>query len=86
MTNIIIPSSPEDRKKIQECMVEISNSMSRSEGEKCFIKEAIAALEDEVGIPKKILRKMATAYHKQNITEMVTDIEDVEALLEATKL
>jgi len=83
--NIIIPTSPNDKKKIKDCMQEISNSMARTEGERCFIKEAIEALEDEVNIPKKILRKMATAFHKQNITEMVTDIEDIEALLEATK-
>jgi len=85
MSNVIIPTSPEDRRKIRGCMEEISNSYLRVDAEKSLVKEALADLEDEVGIPKKVLRKMAKVYHKQNLTELVTEIEDIEALLEATK-
>ena len=55
------------------------------ESERAFVKEAIEALEDDVEIPKKILRKMSKAFHKQNISEIVTEVEDIEALMEATK-
>ena len=83
MTNIIIPSSDEDRKKIRGCMEEISNSYTRVEAERDFVKDAINALADEVDIPKNILRKMARIYHKQNMADVVSEVEDIEALMES---
>ena len=82
MTNIIIPSSDADRKRIKDCMDEISNSYLRQEAEKTFIKEALASLEEDVGIPKKYLAKMARIYHKQNLQEIVSEIEEIEALID----
>lgn len=84
-TNIIIPTSEEDRKKIREAMKEISNSYLRVESEKDFVKEALVALEEAVGIPKKYLKKMSNIYHKQNMSELVSELEDLEALFESTK-
>jgi hypothetical protein len=46
------------------------------------VKEAIAALADEVDIPKKYLGKMARIYHNQNMSELVSELEDIEALIE----
>ena len=82
MSNIILPSSDEDKKRIKDCMDEVSNSYTRMEAERDFIKEAVIALEDDVGIPKKYLSKMARIYHKNNVNEVVAEIEDIEALLE----
>ncbi|MBA10750.1 MAG: hypothetical protein CMC73_06065 [Flavobacteriaceae bacterium] len=82
MSGIIIPSNPQDQKKIRECMEEISNSYTRTEGERSFVKEAIENLAEEVDIPKKILRKMSRIYHKQNMSEVAGEIEDIEALME----
>jgi hypothetical protein len=64
-------------------MQEVSNSFTRMEGERSFIKEAINDLSDEVDIPKKILNKMSRVFHKQNMAEVLGEIEDVEALLES---
>lgn len=83
MTNIIIPSSEEDRKRIRGAMEEISNSYTRVEAERDFIKDAINSLADEVDIPKNILRKMARIYHKQNMADVVSEVEDIEALMES---
>jgi len=85
MTGIIIPSSDHDKKRIKECMEEISNSYLRQEAEREFVKEALISLEDDVGIPKKYLGKMARIYHKQNMSELVSEIEEIEALLESVK-
>jgi len=82
MSSIIIPSSEADRKRIKEAMEEISNSYLRQETEREFVKEANISLEDDVGIPKKYLGKMARIYHKQNMSEIVSEIEEIEALLE----
>jgi hypothetical protein len=80
--SIIIPSSDADKQRMKGAMDEISQSYSRIEAERDFIKEAIIALEDDVGIPKKYLSKMARIYHKNNVNEVVAEIEDIEALLE----
>ena len=45
----------------------------------------LLCLEDDVGIPKKYLAKMAKIYHKQNMSELVSEIEEIEALLESVK-
>ena len=80
--SIIIPSSDADKQRIKGAMDEISNAYTRIEAERDFIKEAIISLEDDVGIPKKYLSKMARIYHKNNMNEVVAEIEDIEALLE----
>ena len=85
MTGIIIPSSPADKQRIKACMEEISNSYLRQEAEREFVKEALISLEEDVGIPKKYLGKMARIYHKQNMSELMSEIEEIEALLESVK-
>jgi hypothetical protein len=85
MTGIILPSSDADKKRIKDCMDEISNSYLRQEAEREFVKEALISLEDDVGIPKKYLGKMARIYHKQNMSELLSEIEEIEALLESVK-
>lgn len=86
MTSIVIPSTPADRKRLKDAMQEISNSYLRQEAEREFVKEAIISLEEDIGIPKKYLGKMARIYHKQNVSEIVSEIEEIEALLEVMEI
>tara|TARA_R110000868_G_scaffold276552_3_gene536234 strand:+ start:577 stop:831 length:255 start_codon:yes stop_codon:yes gene_type:complete len=81
--SIIIPSSPADIKQIKDCMTEVSNALTRMDAERDFIKQAISDLSEDVDIDKKCLRKMATVYHKQNLSEVTGEIEDLQALYEA---
>ena len=83
MSNIIIPSSPADRKAIKDAMVELSNAYTRIEAEREFIRDALADLQDKVDIDKKYLRKMSRIFHKQNIVEFTTEAEDLETLYDA---
>jgi hypothetical protein len=83
MNNLIIPSSPADRLKIRSAMKEISNTYARIEGERSYIKEAIDKLSEDFELPKKYLRKVASAYHKQNIAETTEVADDVETLYDA---
>ena len=83
MNNLIIPSSPADRLKIRNSMAEVSNAYARIEGERAYIKEAIDLLAEDFELPKKYLRKVATAYHKQNIAETSEVADDVETLYDA---
>lgn len=85
MSGIIIPSSPADRQAIKGAMSEISNAYTRMESERVFVNEALKDLEDKVGIKAKYLRKMSKIYHKQNLVELTSEMEDLEGLYEAIK-
>lgn len=69
-------SNPEDKKKFQNAIQEISNSMTRTEAERDLINEVVKDLAEDFQINKKIIRKIARAYHKQNLAEEQTDHEE----------
>ena len=56
-----------DSAKIRNAIEEISNSMVRTDAERDLVKEIINKINDEEGMDKRVLRKMARAYHKQNL-------------------
>lgn len=80
--DITIPTNDAAIKRIRDCMNEISASLTRIEGEKIFIKEAIEALSKDVDLPKAYLRRMSKLYHSQNISEVAADQEAVVKLYE----
>lgn len=82
MSNVIIPSSIEDRKKIRGALEEISNSLTRIEAERDLIKEILQDVEDKFELPKKYTRKVAKIFHKQNFAEVKTEQEDLETIYE----
>lgn len=73
-------SNPAQRKQIQDALQEISNSMTRIDAERDFIKEAINNVAEEHELSKKIIRKMARVYHKQNFREEQSTHEEFEIL------
>jgi hypothetical protein len=75
-----IPSSPNDRKEIFDCMKEISASMARTEGEREFIREAIKDICEKHLLSKKTFRRMAKVYHKQNFSLELEEHEEFETM------
>jgi uncharacterized FlgJ-related protein len=75
-----IPADENQKNKIMSVIREVSGSKSRIEAERDYIKEALGELSKEHQIPKKILNKFATAYHKSNFSEVVGGNEEFEAL------
>jgi len=74
----MIPTSSADRKAIYDCMREISNSLTRIEAERDFIKEAINKISDEQGLSKSLFRRMVRSYHKQNFNKEIEENNDFE--------
>ena len=72
-----------DRKKIKGLLEEMSNSMTRQEGEREFQREAIKAAAENSGIDKKLLRKLSRIYHKQSFTEEQQTNEELTQLYES---
>ena len=75
-------SSPEDKKKVANAIKEISDSMTRMDAEKDLIKDIIQVTYENYGIDKKHLRKLAAIYHKQNMSEVRNEYDEVESLYE----
>lgn len=73
-------SNNEDRKKVANAIQEISNSMTRIDAEKDLIKDIIDQTSEKFELDKKHLRKLATIYHKQNLTEVKNEYDEVETL------
>jgi len=81
-TGIILPSNPADRKKILDAMSEISNSYTRIEGEKEYIKEALDTISKTYNLPKRVLSKLSKVMHKGNFEEEAGNFEDFSDLYE----
>lgn len=73
-------SSQADRDKIKKMLGEISNSMTRIEGERDLIKETIKEMSQEFNLPKRTLNRMAKVYHKQNFLREREEHEEFEDL------
>lgn len=82
MSNVVIPSDDETKKRIRGALEEISNSMTRMGAERDLIKNILQDVEDDTQVPKKYLRKMANIFHKQNLNEVKAENDDVETLYE----
>jgi uncharacterized protein YukE len=63
-------------------MKEISNSMTRIDGERDLIKNAINDICEEQNLSKKTFRRMAKVYHKQNFKQEIQEQEEFEKLYE----
>jgi len=83
MSNVTIPSAPEDKKKILNALQEFSNSMTRIEAERDLLKQILIGLQEDFDLPKKYMRKVANVYHKQNLNEFKLENEEVEDLYES---
>jgi uncharacterized protein YukE len=75
-------NNPEDRKKINGALQEISNSMTRIEAEKDLIKNIVNDLSEEFQLPKKTVNKLARVFHKQNFDQESQDFDELETLYE----
>ena len=80
MSNVIVPSSPADQKEIYQAIKEISNSKLRIESENDYIKDTVNDIVEKHDLPKKLVNKIANAYHKQQASEVMAEAEDFEIL------
>lgn len=76
------PSSPSDRKKIQDAISEYAKSLQRGDDEKSLQKDIGARMKEELEVPPKLLRKLAVTLHKHNFGDAKAEYEDFEAAYE----
>jgi len=75
-------STIEDKKKLANAIKEISDSMTRMDAEKDLIKDIIQVSYENFEIDKKHIRKLAMIYHRQNMSEVKYEYDEVETLYE----
>jgi len=75
-----LPSDPKSRKAIKDCLLEISNSLTRIEGERDYIKEAINNICEDYELNKRTFRKLAKTFHKQNFSKGVSEHKEYEEM------
>jgi len=74
--------NPVERKKFNDALQEISNSMTRIEAEKDLIKNIVDELVKSSEIPKKTINKLARIFYKQNFSQEAQAFEELETLYE----
>lgn len=72
-----------DRKKVQDALREMSDSMTRVSAEKDLQKDIAQRMLDEVGVPKKDFNKLARIYHASNLMEEAARNEEFMEFAEA---
>lgn len=78
-SSYVLPSNPEDRKKIKALLQEISAQLQMIDDRKEAIKGVIDALHADFKIPKKISSKLARTLYKHDY-DKVKEESDLIAL------
>lgn len=78
----VMPTTPEDLKKINSAIKQASDSLIRIESEKDHIKDVRDKLKEELNLPAKLFNKMLKVYHKQTFGEEITQAEEFEIMYE----
>ena len=74
--------SEPDRDKLFKVIKECSDSMTRQDAEKDFVRESIAETSKNMQLPKRLVARLVKVYHKQNFDEKVAVHEQFETLYE----
>lgn len=81
MSNLSVNSH--ELKEIKSMIVEITNCLSRIDGEREQIKDIASAVEDKFNIKKKLVNKVARTMYKHNYADLQTENKHFEFLFEA---
>jgi hypothetical protein len=74
--------TPADKLKLEGALKDMSASMARVEAERDLQKNVIGDICEELDLNKKVFRKLAKTYHKQNFDQEVATHEEFEQLYE----
>ena len=72
--------STEDKKKLRGAINELNDSMTRTAAERDLQKETINEGFEELGVDKKVVRRMAKAYYKANFNEEIEENKNFEEM------
>jgi neutral trehalase len=65
--------TPEQRERVKKAIMELNDSLTRQAAEREFQKEAIDDLNKQIGVDKKLVRRIAKTYFKDSLTQETDD-------------
>jgi len=74
--------SEPDKEKLFKVIKECSDSMTRQDAERDFVRESITEIAKNMQLPKRLVARLVKVYHKQNFDEEVAVHEQFETLYE----
>jgi hypothetical protein len=74
--------TPNDKLKLEGVLKDMSTSMARVEAERDLQKNIGGDICEELNLHKKVFRKLAITYHKQNFDDEVIAHQEFEKLYE----
>lgn len=72
----------EQMKRLKDAIREIDIALTQVQNQKDHIKQIIGDVHDELDVDKKLIRKIAKTYHKQNFTTAKMENEEFEVFYE----
>jgi len=70
----------EQRGKLMHTLKETSNSLSRAEGEREYVRDAKKTLAKELGLSSKVISKLVKVHYKQSFDQEKMEQEQFEKL------
>ena len=70
-------------KELKSAINEIDAEMTKIDGLNEYIADICDVTHQNLGIPKKIVKKLAVSKHKQNLAQVVAENNELESLYEA---
>jgi uncharacterized protein (DUF2236 family) len=78
-----VPSSPTDRQKLKAMLVEMTKLMQQNDDNREALKDIASAAQDQFGIKKKLISKLAKTMYKHNYADIQAENEHFEFLYES---
>lgn len=72
--------SDADKKRVKDAVLEMNDSMTRASAERDLQKEIINKMADQLGIDKKVFRRMSKVYFKANYAQEQEDNRNFEEM------
>lgn len=70
-------------KELKSAINEIDVEMTKIDDLNAYITDICDVTHQNLGIPKKIVKKLAVSKHKQNLAQAVAEHNELESLFEA---
>lgn len=74
--------TPEDRQRLKKALDEINDSMTRKSAEADLVKEIVNKLHDDLGLNKRLIRRLAKTHYKRDFDMEVAENKDFEEVYE----
>ena len=72
--------SDADKKKLKNAVLEMNDSMTRVSAERDLQKEIIGKMAEDLGVDKKLFRRMSKVYYKANYSQEQEDNRNFEEM------